>query len=148
VILGYGRTGRGVARVLESRGFGWVAIDSDYAAVREARAINLPVVYGEGGTPSVLDSAAVADAHVLVLAVPDALATLQAITYARSRNPRIEVVARAHSEAEEAELRRLGALRVVVAEREVGNELVRYTLHRFGVSDREVAALLDPRRRR
>jgi len=148
VILGYGRTGRGVARVLESRGFGWVAIDSDYATAREARTQNLPVVYGEGGTPSVLDSAAIADAHVLVLAVPDALATLQAITYARSRNPRIEVVARAHSEAEEAELRSLGALRVVVAHREVGNELIRHALRRFGVSDREVAAILDPRRDR
>jgi CPA2 family monovalent cation:H+ antiporter-2 len=148
VIIGYGRTGRSVARVLESRGFGWVAIDSDYAAVREARSADHPVLYGEGGRPAVLDSADVAQAHVLVLAIPDALATRQAITYALGRNSRIEIVARAHSEAEEAELRSLGAGRVVVAEREVGNELVRYALRRFGVSDREVAALLESRRAR
>jgi hypothetical protein len=30
----------------------------------------------------------------------------------------------------------------------VGNELVRYALRRFGVSDREVAALLESRRAR
>jgi hypothetical protein len=38
-------------------------------------------------------------------------------------------------------------VRVVVAEREVGNELVRHALRRFGVSDREVAAFLESRRR-
>jgi CPA2 family monovalent cation:H+ antiporter-2 len=104
------------------------------------------VIYGEAGTPSVLDSASVGTAHALVVAIPDALATRQAVTYARVRNPRVEIVARAHSEAEEAELRALGALRVVVAERELGNELVRHALRRFGVSEREVTAILDTRR--
>jgi len=38
-------------------------------------------------------------------------------------------------------------MRVVVAEREVGNEIVRHALRRFGVSDREVVAILESRRR-
>lgn len=147
VVIGYGRAGRAVARVLESRGFAWVAIESDYQTAREARAAGAPVIYGEGATSSVLDRASVVNAHAMILAIPDALATRQSITYALNRNPRIEVVARAHSEAEEAELRQLGAVRVVVAEREVGNELVRHALRRFGVSDREVAAILEARRR-
>ena len=114
---------------------------------REARTGGAPIIYGEAGAPSVLDHAAVADAHALVVAIPDALATRQAVAYARTRNPRVEIVARAHSEAEESDLRELGVMRIVVAEREVGNELVRHALRRFGVSDREVAALLGPRRR-
>lgn len=146
VILGYGRVGRSVARVLESRGFAWVAVEGDYAIAREARIAGVPIIYGEAGTQSVLDQARVQDAHALVVAIPDALATRQAIVYARARNPRVEVVARAHSEAEEVELRQLGAMRIVVAERELGNQLVRHALRRFGVSDREVAAILDARR--
>ena len=147
IILGYGRTGRAVARVLESRGFGWVAVDADYGVAREARAAGAPVIYGDAGTPSVLDQGAVAEAHALIVCVPDALATRQAVVYARSRNGRIEVVARAHSDVEEADLRRLGAARVVVANRELSNELIRHALRRFGVSDREVAAFLETRRR-
>jgi CPA2 family monovalent cation:H+ antiporter-2 len=147
VILGYGRVGRSVARVLDSRGFGWVAIDSDYGVTREARASGAPVIYGEAGTPSVLDQAAVADAHAMVVCVPDALASRQAVVYARNRNSRIEIVARAHSDAEEHDLRRLGATRVILAERELGNEMIRHALRRFGVSDREVAAILEARRR-
>jgi CPA2 family monovalent cation:H+ antiporter-2 len=147
VILGYGRSGRAVARVLESRGFGLIVVEADYAIAREAREGGAPVLYGEAGSPTVLDHASIGDAHLLVCAIPDALAARQGVAYARARNPRIEIVARAHSEAEEAELRKLGAIRVVVAEREVGNELVRHALRRFGVSDREAAAILDSRRR-
>jgi CPA2 family monovalent cation:H+ antiporter-2 len=147
VILGYGRVGHSVARVLESRGFGWVGVEGDYGVARDARAAGRPVIYGDAGTPSVLDQAGVADAHAVIVAMPDALATRQAVVYARSRNARIEIVARAHSEGEEADLRRLGAARVVVAERELGNELIRHALRRFGVSDREVAAILESRRR-
>jgi monovalent cation:H+ antiporter-2, CPA2 family len=147
VILGYGRVGRAVARVLEARGFAWVAIDGDYGIAREARGSGQQIIYGEAGAPSVLDQANIAHCHALIAAIPDALATRQAVAYARSRNPRIEIVARAHSEAEETELRRLGVARVVVAEREVGNELLRHALRRFGVSDREASAMLDSRRR-
>jgi CPA2 family monovalent cation:H+ antiporter-2 len=147
VILGYGRVGRAVARVLDSRGFGWVAVDSDYALVREARSAGAQIIYGEAGTPSVLDQAGVADAHAMVVCVPDALASRQAVVYALDRNPRVEIVARAHSDHEETDLRRMGAARVVVADRELGNEMIRHALRRFGVSDREVAAILEARRR-
>jgi CPA2 family monovalent cation:H+ antiporter-2 len=147
VILGYGRVGRGVARVLESRGFAWVAVDGDYEVARDARVGGARIIYGDAGAPSVLDRARIHHCHAVVVAIPDALATRQAVIYARSRNPRVEIVARAHSEAEEAELRRLGVARVVVAEREVGNELVRHALRRFGVSDREAAAIMESRRR-
>jgi len=105
------------------------------------------VVFGEAGSPPVLDRCRIGACHAVIVAIPDALATRQAVAYARSRNPRVEIVARAHSEAEEAELRRLGVSRVVVAEREVGNELVRHALRRFGVSDREAAAIMESRRR-
>jgi monovalent cation:H+ antiporter-2, CPA2 family len=147
VILGYGRVGHAVARVLDSRGFAWVAVEGDFHVARDARQTGAPVIFGEAGATSVLDRARVGDAHALVVALPDALATRQAVAYALSRNPRLEVVARATSEAEESALRRLGAARVVVAEREVGNELVRHALRRFGVSDREVVAILEARRR-
>ncbi len=147
VILGYGRVGRSVARVLESRGFAWVAVDGDYEVAREGTLSGGRVIYGEAGAPPVLDRARVDHCHAVIVAIPDALATRQAVAYAMARNPRVEIVARAHSEAEEAELRRLGVARVVVAEREVGNQLVRHALRRFGVSDREAAAIMESRRR-
>jgi len=142
VILGYGHVGKAVARVLEGRGFPWVAADADYAMVHAATTGGAPLVYGDAGTPSVLDALRVADAGTMVVTVPDALAARQAIEYALRHNPNLHVVVRAHSAQDEAELRRLGAARIVTAEREIGHELVRHALRRYGVSDQEIAAIL------
>ncbi len=142
LVLGYGRVGKTVTRILEARGFPFIAVDADYPLVRAAAARGVPVIYGEAGSPAVLDEAGIARARILVIALPDALATRQAVTYARYRNARIEIVARAHSEADELALRHMGVERVVLAERQVGNELVRHALHRYGISEREVDAIL------
>ncbi len=142
VILGYGHVGKTVARVLEGRKFPWVAADADYDMVRAASAAGAPLVYGDAGTPSVLDALRVSDAGTMVVTVPDALAARQAIEYALRSNPNIHVVARAHSAQDEAELHRLGVARIVTAEREIGHELVRHALRRYGVSDQEVTAIL------
>jgi len=145
VVLGYGAVGRTVARMLAGRGIPWVAVDADYPLVRSAIRLGVPVVYGDAGTPSVLDAVRIETASALVVAIPDALAARQAVRYAVRSNPRLHVVARAHSQADELELGRLGAAHVITAERELGHELVRHTLSRFGVSEREIDTILRRR---
>ena len=148
VVLGYGRVGRTVARALGGRSFPHVVIESDYELVTRTREHDADVrlLYGDGGSPTLLDAAGIERALILVIAIPDPLATRQAVAYALRRNPRIDVVARAPSEAEAQSLRDRGVSRVVVAEREVANELMRHTMHRFGVSEREIGAALERRR--
>jgi CPA2 family monovalent cation:H+ antiporter-2 len=145
IVVGHGVVGRTVARVLEARKIPWVAVDSDYPLVRRASSAGVRIIYGDAATPSVLDVARVDAASTMVIAMSDALATRQIVRYALSRNSRLHVVARAHSATEEIELGRLGVARVITAERELGNELLRHTLGRFGVSDREIDAILRRR---
>ena len=145
IIAGYGAVGRSVARVLDGRGIPWVAIEGEYRRAQAAAAGGAPVVFGDIGNVTVLDVARIETASTLVLAVPDALATRQSVVYAIGRNPRLHVVARAHSAADEAELRRLGVKRVITAERQLGMELLRYTLLRYGVSEREIDTVLRRR---
>jgi CPA2 family monovalent cation:H+ antiporter-2 len=145
VLLGYGSVGRTVARVLQARSIPWVAIDADYRLVRAATAGGLPVLYGDAGTLPVLEAAAIDEATMLVAAISDPLATRQAIQHAMRRNPRLHVVVRAHSEAEQAELQGLGAARVITAERQLGHELLRHTLLRYGISAGEIDLILRRR---
>jgi CPA2 family monovalent cation:H+ antiporter-2 len=134
-----------VARVLTARSIPWIAIETDYRLVRAASAGGAPVIYGDAGSAAVLDVARVDAASTLVVALPDPLTVRHAITHAVARNPRLHVVARARSLADEAELRQLGAARVITAERQLGHEMVRHTMLRFGVSEREIAAILRRR---
>ncbi|HEX6140941.1 MAG TPA: cation:proton antiporter [Candidatus Limnocylindria bacterium] len=145
IVIGYGVVGRTVCRVLQARGVPWVAIEGDYRLARNASGAGLPVIYGDAASTSVLEAAGVESASVLVIAVPDPLAARHAVQHAVSRNPRIHVVARAHSASDELDLQRLGAARVITAEREMGHEIVRHTLSRYGVSEREVDAILRRR---
>jgi CPA2 family monovalent cation:H+ antiporter-2 len=142
VVLGYGQVGRTVCRALTTRNFPYVVIDSDYPVVRAARTGGVPIIYGDAGNVEVLHAANVDTAAVLVIAIPDPLAARQALEYGRGHNPRLEAVARAGSEPEAIELRRLGAGRVVIPQRELGAEFLRYALRRFGVSDREIDVML------
>jgi CPA2 family monovalent cation:H+ antiporter-2 len=145
IVAGYGAVGRTVARMLEGRGIPWVAIEGEYRRARAAIAAGAPVIFGDIGNITVLDMARVESAGTLVMAIPDALATRQGVVYALGRNPRLHIVARAHSAVDETELRRLGVERVITAERQLGNELVRYTLMRYGVPEREVDTILRRR---
>ena len=145
IVAGYGTVGRTVARVLQARGIPWVAVDADYPMVRAALQSGVPIIYGNAGTPSVLDVARIDQASTVVFAMDDSLAIRQGVQHALRRNERLHVVARAHSTQEESELRRMGAARVITAERELGNELVRHTLWRYGVSEREIDAILRRR---
>jgi CPA2 family monovalent cation:H+ antiporter-2 len=145
VLVGYGAVGRTVARVLETRSIPWVAIDLDYPMVRRALAAGVPLIYGDASTPTILEAAAIEDASTMVIAIDDALATAQAAQHGLQRNGRLHVVARAHSLQEEAELQRMGVARVITAERELGHELLRNALWRFGVSEKEVDAILRRR---
>ncbi|HEX6655374.1 MAG TPA: cation:proton antiporter [Candidatus Limnocylindria bacterium] len=145
VLVGFGVVGRTVGRMLEARSIPWVGVDADYPMVRRALDAGTPLVYGDGATPAVLDAARIETASTMVIALNDALATQQAAAYAMSRNERLYVLARAHSAQEEADLRRIGVAHVITAERQLGHELVRHTLVRYGVSDREVDTILRRR---
>ena len=47
VLCGFGRVGQNIARVLESQGFEYIAVDLDLARVRPARQAGYPVIYGD-----------------------------------------------------------------------------------------------------
>jgi CPA2 family monovalent cation:H+ antiporter-2 len=141
VLCGHGRVGSVIAKALERRGFRYVVVEQDRRRVEELRARGVPAIYGDAANDAVLEQVGLENALVLVLAIPDPPAARHALEYAKRVNPRIEVVARTHSETERAELVRLGASQAVLAEREIAIQLARFTLRRFGVSRAETEAI-------
>ena len=148
VICGYGRVGRLVATALQRRGFGFVIVDESSQAVQDARDAGMIAIRGNVENRVVLDRAPIERATVLVVAVPDPVATRFVVDSVRRAHPRLPIVARTHSQAERAALRQLGATVVVVGEVELALEMTRFTLRQFGVSGPELVSLIEGLRRR
>jgi CPA2 family monovalent cation:H+ antiporter-2 len=146
IIAGYTEAGRELALALSRRGFRYVVIDEDPAVFKELEGDGVNVVLGDPAFPAVLEQAAVSTAIVVAITLTDPAHVESVAAVARTLNRRVDVVARATTSASRSRLRQIGASRVVEGELEVGAELVRHTLQRFGMTSQEVQLLLWRRR--
>jgi CPA2 family monovalent cation:H+ antiporter-2 len=143
VICGYGDVGALVGEALMRRGFSFVAIDQDPRVVRRLRAEGISALLGSADNPVLLDNAALDRARVLVVAIPDAVAARQIVEYARRGWPRLDIVARTHTQEQMRDLHGRGVNEAVSAELELALEMARHTLRRFGVSSAETLVILQ-----
>ncbi|MBB3862418.1 CPA2 family monovalent cation:H+ antiporter-2 [Novosphingobium hassiacum] len=129
IVIGYGRVGRSIAEELAVQGKAFVVIEDDIERVREAEAKGYKVLAGNGIETRVLEAAALEDAGALLIAIPEGFEAGAIFQHVRKIKPDIPVIARAHSDAEVAHLKRLGVSDVVTGVQEIATRML-------GVSDR------------
>ena len=100
VLVGYGRVGRHLTRLLLARQVPVVVVEQNREVVERLRQEGVPAVAGDATDPEVLVQAHIATARMLVIASPDTLGMRQMMVTARTLNPQIKTVLRTHSEAE------------------------------------------------
>ena len=83
IICGFGRVGQNLARVLESRGLEFIALDLDPYRVRDARQAGDPVVYGDASEPEVLQALGLEHASALVVSFDATQTALRIVRAAR-----------------------------------------------------------------
>ena len=123
IVIGYGRVGRDLVRLLRDRGVQVALVEEDMDRVIQARGEGIPAVRGNAVLPQVLSAARPDAARLAILAIPRALEGGEVIAQLRKLNPEITVLARAHSEAEVKHLLAHGADAAVLAERELAYSL-------------------------
>lgn len=133
VLLGYGRNGRDLGRVLGEARIPWRAVDLDRVKVREARQRGEPVVLGDAARREILEHVHVGSARVVVLSLSDPAAVRRALVLVRQLGHEPYVLARARRLDEIDELGKLGADEVMADELEMSIELVGRVLQRFHV---------------
>ncbi|MDD2535280.1 MAG: YbaL family putative K(+) efflux transporter [Macromonas bipunctata] len=103
LLVGYGRVGSRIARQLREQQVPVVVAEQNRELVDWLRQQGHAAVSGNAEDAAVLIQAHVANAAMLVVAVPDALQARKMMEIARKLNPGIQVVLRSHN-AEEARL--------------------------------------------
>ncbi|MEP9349512.1 YbaL family putative K(+) efflux transporter [Xanthobacter sp. KR7-225] len=128
VLVGYGRVGRLVADGLGAAGLPFLVIEDQEDRVEELRRAGFEVVDANAASPAAMEAANVAGARRLILAIPDGFEASGVLKKARALNPQIEIIARAHSDAEVGHLRQSGADFIIMGEREVARGMLAHVL--------------------
>jgi CPA2 family monovalent cation:H+ antiporter-2 len=131
VVVGFGRVGTIVGDRLRQQGKSFLVIEEGQKAVDVARKQTLEVIVGNAADPRVLKAANLAAARWLFIAIPDGFEAGQVSEQARRANPKLEIIARAHSDAEIAHLQKHGANFIIMGEREIALGMLD---HAFGAA--------------
>ena len=143
IIAGYGRVGRYTADLLRRMELAHVVIERDQGRLDLLKARSVPVIYGDAGSPVVLEAAGLQHARLLLVAVPAAIDVETVVRQARALNPELHIVARATQLGQLEVLRGLGIHEVVQPEFEAGLEMVRQALLHVEVAPAEIERLSD-----
>ncbi|MGE5864560.1 MAG: YbaL family putative K(+) efflux transporter [Rhizobacter sp.] len=133
VLVGYGRVGQRIARILREHRVPFVVADEHREIVEQLRAEHVPAVAGDAADPAVLIQAHIARACMLVIAVPDAFSVRKMAETARLLNPGIEVIVRSHNEGEAELLERDQVGKVFVGEHELARGMSEHVLARMTI---------------
>jgi K+:H+ antiporter len=124
VLVGYGQVGSRIGQALKARGVPFLVIDELDTTAEQLRAEGIEVICGNAGQRGLLTAANLAEAKCLISAIPNPFEASNLLEKARRANPNINIIARAHSDAEVAHLETFGANHVVLGEREIAREMV------------------------
>ena len=123
ILVGYGRVGSRIAKQLHEGRRALIVIEDQRDTARKAETEGMQVVLGNATQPRVLHEAGIEHASKLLIAIPEGFECGAIAERARELNPKLPIIARAHSDEEVEHLRRLGAQHVVMAERETAKRM-------------------------
>jgi monovalent cation:H+ antiporter-2, CPA2 family len=138
VLIGYGPTGRTVARMLKENGIEPSVIEMNIETVRELRERGVDAIYGDATRPETLEEAGVTTAANLILTSAGMANSEEVIRAAREANPKIRVLARASYLRDLPTLKRAGADTVFTGEGEVALAFVEEMLERLGATAEQI----------
>ncbi|PDS76941.1 YbaL family putative K(+) efflux transporter [Rhizobium sp. L43] len=124
ILVGYGRVGSIVGQNLKSSATPFLVIEDSDKRIGELKAQGIETLMGNAVARETLDLANLSGARSIAIAIPNAFEACRIAEQARSVNPLILIVARAHSDAEVDELKHYGADTVIMGEREIGLGMV------------------------
>ncbi len=130
VLVGYGRVGSLVGQTLSEMGQPYLVIEERPAIAEQLRDAGIEVIVGNAAQPAMLDAANVAGARFLISAIPNPFESGNLIERAREANPALDIIARAHSDAEVDYLSKLGANKIIMGEREIARGISEHIVAR------------------
>jgi CPA2 family monovalent cation:H+ antiporter-2 len=129
IILGFGRVGQSVSRLLKLESVPYVVIDMDPSRVQEARVAGEPVLFGDVRQRDILLSAGLDSAKLVIVTFDDHTKVIQVMNTVKQMVPDLPIVVRTRQDQYLEELYDAGATQVVPEILEGSLMLVSQVLH-------------------
>jgi CPA2 family monovalent cation:H+ antiporter-2 len=123
IIVGYGMNGRNVARAAKETGIPYVILEMNPETVRKEKSRGEPIFYGDAAQNSILLHVNIMQARVMVVGIPDPVATRRVLEMTHNINPAVHIIARTRFFQEMQPLYDLGASEVIPEEFETSVEI-------------------------
>ena len=133
IIVGYGLAGRYLSRAVKASRIACIVVEQNTELVQRARQDGVPVVFGDGTQPSVLEHVGIADARVVVFAISSPTDELRGVGLARMLNPTARIIVRTRYVRAIERLMAQGATEIVVEEFEASLELFARALESYEI---------------
>ncbi|MFN0012722.1 MAG: cation:proton antiporter [Phycisphaerales bacterium] len=131
IVAGFGVIGRAVADRLEISGVPFTIVELNSTTVDTQRRLNRNVIYGDIGSPEVLESAGIHDAEAVFLTVPDDDAIMRACQQIRRLAPHVFIVARTSYLSTAFAVQGAGADEVTIGEVAIAEDMARRVVSRL-----------------
>ena len=129
------KVGALVAETLTAKGQPYLVIEERQDIVDRLRANGIEAILGNAAQKGILESANLAGARWFISAIPNPFENGNLIEQARTANPSLDIVARAHSDAEVEHLERFGASLVIMGEREIARGITDHIISQLERDD-------------
>ena len=143
VIIGYGVTGRNLARTASQAGIAFNIIELNPDLVMAARKDGESVVFGDATAEGVLSHAGVSRARIVVIAINDPIATRRIVGFCRHLNPSLSIIVRTRYVSEVGALNDLGADEVIAEEFETSVEIFTVVLNKYFVPRNKIESFIS-----
>jgi CPA2 family monovalent cation:H+ antiporter-2 len=146
IIVGFGRVGRMLGRILRREGVPFVALDLDARAVNEHRRQGIPISYGDASRVEMLRRTRADKAIAVAVTIDDAEASERVVRSVRRHWAGLPVYVRARDHRHARTLRMLGATDVVPETVEASLQLSLRVLQGIGMPEEASLDLIESER--
>ncbi len=147
LICGFRRMGQNLARLLETQGVNYVALDLDPVIVREAWEAGEKVYFADGTRPEILLAAGLDRARMVVITVLDMEVAKRITEAARQTRADIPIFVRTRDDFHMETLEKLGATTVLPETLEATVVIAEHMLQQLGMASDELLPVVESIRR-
>ncbi|MDU0810295.1 MAG: cation:proton antiporter [Burkholderia sp.] len=131
MIVGYGRIGRRITRVLDECMINYIVVEQNQETVKKLREDNIQAISGDAVCSGVFLQTHISRARILVITLPDIFNTKNIIEASRILNPNLEIILCTNNNDEAKLFSHDGITMVFVAEMELVRGMMEYILDRI-----------------